>query len=124
MKRNLHDYFAEMARTVPVNENKSFTFTSQSFLGVPDQLEADQLVIRKTHLYYEGSKVDRLQFFAPKATYREFGLLILSVVFRPQPSRVHVVLTNRSSNIKNLIVEYRKHGARIRTPDLAIEICI
>ena len=113
MKCDLHGYFTELASALPVNEKKSFVFTSETFSELPGQLETDQLVIRKTNLIYEGSKVDRLQFFAARPTYRELGLVILSVVFRPRGSRVHLVLANPSSHIKNLIVEYRGNTPRV-----------
>jgi len=113
MKCDLHRCFGELAKALPDDEKRSFTCTAQTFSELPGQLETECLVIRKTHLNYEGAQVDRLQFFAPKSTYRELGLLILSVVFQPRGSQVHVVLANPSSDIKNLIIEYRGNTPRV-----------
>jgi hypothetical protein len=113
MKCDLHYYFGALTKALPNDERQSFTCTSETFAELPNQLETDQLVIRKTHLNYEGGRVDRLQFFASRLTYRELGLLILSVVFHPRGSRVHVMLANSFSHIKNLIIEYRGNTSRV-----------
>jgi hypothetical protein len=113
MTCDLERYFGELAKALPENERESFTYTAQTASELPGQLQTDRLVIRKTQLMYEGAQVDRLQFFAPRSTYRELGLLILSVVFHPRGSRVHVILANTSSDIKNLIIEYRGSTPRV-----------
>jgi hypothetical protein len=113
MTCDLERHFGELAKTLPDNEKESFTCTAETFSELPGQLQTDCLVIRKAYLNYEGAKVDRLQFFARRSTYRELGLLALSVVFHPRGSRVHVVLGNPSSDIKNLIIEYRGSTPRV-----------
>ncbi|HET6840108.1 MAG TPA: hypothetical protein VFK06_00215 [Candidatus Angelobacter sp.] len=110
---DLQRHFAELERTVPNNERQECTFTSASFAELPGILETDKIVIRKGHVNYDDARVDRLQFFASKSTYRELGLLILSVVFRSGGSRVHVTLTEPSSAIRNLVVEYRGNTTRL-----------
>jgi hypothetical protein len=106
MKCDLHQHFAELAGKLPVGERQGFAFCAESFGAVPELLETDQLVITKSHHDYGGSRVDRLNFCADKATYQTLGLLILSVVFHPDGSRIRLVLTNPSSAVKNLVVEY------------------
>ena len=110
---DLQRHFGDLARTLPSNERQEFTFTPPSFAELPSILETDRIVIRKEHVNYDDFRVDRLQFFASKSTYRELGLLILSVVFRVGGSRVHVALTEPSSTIKNLIIEYSGSTRRI-----------
>src|SRR5690349_9957834 len=103
MKCDLHNHFSQSTSRLPNDEKQHLTFTSQNFSELPSLLETDQLVVRKTHHDYGGSRVDRLQFFAPKQTYQELGLLILAVVFRPGGSRVQLRLTNPNSTVKNLM---------------------
>src|SRR5882724_8674573 len=113
MKCDLHNNFGKFASVLPIDEKQGFTFDSQTFPELASLLETDQLVIRKTHVNYDGSRVDRLQFFASKSTYRELGLLILSVVFHPGGSRAHLSLTDPSSAVKNLIIEYSGSTPRV-----------
>lgn len=107
MTCDLEKYFGEAANALPDSERETVTYTARTAAEVPARLETDRLVIKKTQLKYAGAQVDKLQCFAAKSTYRELGLLILSVVFRPRGSRVHVVLANALSEIRNLIIEYK-----------------
>src|SRR5882672_3969873 len=113
MKCDLHSYFGELASSLPLDEKQGFTFSSQSFSELPGRLESDRLVVRKSYANYDGFRVDRLQFFASKSTYQELGLLVLSVVFRPRGSHAHLALTDPSSNVKNVIIEYRGSTPRV-----------
>jgi hypothetical protein len=122
MKCDLHRYFGEMMKSLPVEEKQKLAFSGKNFNDIPQHLETDQLVVMRSHRDYEGgSRVDRLSFFAQKPTYQQLGLLILSVVFRPGGSRVHIELAHASSTMKNLIAEYEgltKRGFTYRTrPD-------
>lgn len=122
MKCDLQRYFGEMACALPIDEKQKATYSAKSFVETPDHLETDQLVLKKWYHDYEGtSRVDSLSFFANKASYQHLGLLILSVVFHPGGKRVHLELTEPTSDIKNLIIEYgglTKRGFAYRTqPD-------
>jgi hypothetical protein len=113
MNCDLHRYFGKLANALPIDEKEGFTFDSQTFSESPSLLQTDQLVIRKTYVNHNGSRVDRLQFFASKSIYRELGLLILSVVFHRGGSRACLSLTSPSSVVKNLIVEYGGSTSRV-----------
>ncbi len=122
MKCELQRYLGELAKTLPTEQKKRFTFSDKDFPQIPDRLETDQLIIAKVNKAYNNSfKVDSLSFFANKASYQHLGLLILSVVFHPGGKRVHLELTEPTSDIKNLIIEYgglTKRGFAYRTrPD-------
>ena len=110
---DLQNCFRELVRQLFSSENRVFTFTAKSFSELPTALKTDQIVLRKGHVNHDSFRAERLQFFASKSTYRELGLLILSVVFHPNGARVHVTLTHPSSNIRNLIVEYPGSTPRI-----------
>lgn len=103
---DLRRHFAELAHALPTDERQQFSFTAQTFPQLLGTLETDQLVIRKGHADYNDYRVDRLEFFAEKATYQQFGLLVLSVVFHPGGSRVRLKLIDPTSTVKNLIIEY------------------
>lgn len=118
MQCDLHSYFSQFASGLPTDEKHRLPLNADSFSVLPSVLETDQIVVRKAQVDYDGARVDRLQFFASRAVYQEFGLLILSVVFLPGGSRVHLKLTNTASMIKNIIVEYAgvtNHGVAYRT---------
>lgn len=122
MKCDLHHFLGPIADSLPTEERQSFRFSASSFGEIPSLLETKQLVITKGHHDYGGaSRVDALSFFAQKDTYRELGLLVLAVVFRPGGTRIRLALTNPASNIQNLVVEYEgltKRGFAYRTkPD-------
>jgi hypothetical protein len=110
---NLEDCFGEFARTLPLSESQGITFSTKSFAEGESLLATEEIVIRKGYADYNGFRADRLQFFASKVAYRELGLLITSVVFRPGGSRVQLALTQPSSNIKNLIIEYSGTTPRV-----------
>src|SRR5262249_23679703 len=107
MKCDLHHFFCDIARSLPLEEKQSSTFSAKNFAEFPDRLETDQLVITKGHHDDEGaSRVDALNFFAQKASYQQLGLLVLAVVFRPGGKRIHLSLTNPASSVRHLIVNY------------------
>lgn len=122
MNCDLQRHFEEFERTCPFDGGKPLLFSSDTFGEPIAQARTENLVVIKRCRTYEGSiRVDRLAFRADKATYRRLGLLILSVVFRGGHARTHLVLTNASSEIRNLIVTYdgttlRRGGQRTR-PD-------
>lgn len=122
MQCDLAKHFREMAAVLQVSETEKYRFSSESFANMPGHLETDRLAITKEHKDYNGTfRVDLLRFFAQKTTYRELALLILSVIFRPGGSHVHVTLTSPASTVKNLVIEYEgftKRGFEYRThPD-------
>lgn len=70
-------------------------------------MATDSLYILKgNHIYNDWFKVDGLDFFARKETYRQLGLLLLSVVFQNQTSEVIVTLSHAHSEVKSLVMEY------------------
>ena len=109
---DLHCYFGELAAKLPLTGQRGLPFSAETFREVPEHLESDQLVVLKRHRDYGGSRADQLVFCADKATYQRLGLLILSVVFRPEVPRAHIALTSPSSDVKNLIVEYAGSTSR------------
>jgi hypothetical protein len=121
MKCDLQTMFAELSKKLPAHGERGFAFSQETFGAIPGRLETDQLVIVKRHHDYEGSRVDMLAFSAEPAFYLNLGLLILAVVFRPETSRATLHLTNSSSEIKSLVIEYRgttPRGSGYRTrPD-------
>lgn len=114
MKCDLERIFGELAAQLPTSfsGNDCNTFTSRD-LPVPlVRLLSDRLYIHKrAHQYHEyySYQVDSLYFFAHKETYQHLGLLMLAVLFHPQPSEVVIELIHPASDIKNLILVY-EHG--------------
>ncbi|MGB8646561.1 MAG: hypothetical protein WCF84_15080, partial [Anaerolineae bacterium] len=109
MDCELEHYFGSLADQVPTVADgyDNFVFSTQTLLIPPSQLITDRMII---HKFKQGkdsvSRVDALWFQAHKRTYRELALLILSVVFQPELSRVQVELIHPASDIKHLIVEF------------------
>lgn len=110
---DLESCFGELVQALSMNGSKGFTFTANNFPELPNMLEADQIVVKRRHVNYDDFRADQLQFFTSKPMYHKLAFLILSVVFRPGGSRVHVALTNPSSDIKSLIIEYTGSTTRI-----------
>jgi hypothetical protein len=68
---------------------------------------SDRIVIRKgSHQYNWDFRADALRIQAHRETYRQFGLLILAVLFHEQPAHVQLDLTHPASDIRHLVVEY------------------
>ncbi len=112
MRCDLHSYFGELATKLPLAGQRGLPFSAETLSELPEHLESDQLVVLKRYHDYEGIRADQLLFCADKATYQRLGLLILSVVFRPEVPRSHLALTSPSSDVKNLIVEYAGSTSR------------
>lgn len=108
MKCGLEDSFGELAAELPTSfDSNHYILSSQNLPVSPPRLASDRLYIQKcTHGYGDSHRVDSLNFFAHKETYQHLGLLIMAVVFHPQPREVIIELTHPASEIKNLVVEY------------------
>jgi len=114
---DLKSIFGELAKQVPTatTGNERFLFSPQN-LPVPDsELQTDQLVIKKHRHFYGISLSDKLEANFPvdnisvqaqKETYKNLGLLILSVLFHPEPQQVHLNLLHPDSEIKHLVVKF------------------
>lgn len=108
-KCDLKRIFGDLAVQLPISSdgNESYTFTPENLPVPPSLIETEKLYIKKyLHVYNDIFQIDKLCFDAQKETYRNLGLLILAVVFHPQPSEVIVKLNHAESDILNLIIEY------------------
>jgi hypothetical protein len=106
---DLESIFSSLAKQLPLNTdgNESFTFSFESLPVPPEEVETENLYIKKSqHTYNESCRYDSLHFNAHKETYRFLGLLILSAVFHPQPSNVLVKLNHPESDITNFLIEF------------------
>lgn len=107
MKTDLEQLYKELAAKVSTEESDKFIFSRKTLAAPPEQLSASALAIVKSqHVYNTSYRVDRLEFFADKITYRCLGLLILSTVFWPVPNKVHLRVENKLSDVKNFMIEY------------------
>ncbi|MEM8529736.1 MAG: hypothetical protein AAGF95_02780 [Chloroflexota bacterium] len=105
----LQDVYIKLAREVPekLDGNEEMAFSRDNLPKPPVELDTDRLVIHKTyHAYNFCFRVDMLKFYAQKEVYRMLGLLTLSVVFHPEPTRVILRLTHPASDIKRIMIEY------------------
>lgn len=108
-KCDLESIFFDLAKKLPINSDgeKSFIFTSEN-LPIPDSLiETTKLYVKKgEHVYAPSFRADSITFYARKETYRYLGLLILSIVFHPEPSEICIKINHTESDVSNLIVEF------------------
>ncbi|MDE2290985.1 MAG: hypothetical protein KGL53_02785 [Elusimicrobia bacterium] len=113
----LRRHFDALARKVPVGKDAGFLFTPRSFPRVPVRLSTDRLVVIKgLHEYHDRTwRVDRLQLYADKKTFRRLALLVLGVVLRAVP-KVTLELSNPGSDVKRLILrsEWARHAREPR----------
>lgn len=105
---DLQTIYADLAARLPVETDGSnnLALTAQNLPPPPIQLTTGELyILRREHCYNDWFKIDLVDFFARKETYRRLGLLILSVIFHRIPA-VSVELQHSYSEIKSLTVEY------------------
>ncbi len=105
----LEQYFGQLADQIPTvaDGNHDFIFSTRTLPVCPPRLVTDRIIIRKLKGDKpSGFRFDLLWFEAHKRTYRELGLLILSVIFQPEPDQVQLELNHPASNIKHLIVRF------------------
>jgi hypothetical protein len=104
---DLERVFGALARQVPDVETESMALSAASLPVPPAEMSSDRLYIaRGRHEYESYYWADALWFYAGRPTYRQLALLILAVVFHPQPVEVHLALTHPASAIRHLIVRY------------------
>lgn len=107
MNCDLDRLFGPLARAIPTSPNESFVFSSETLPVPPAHMVTERLYIQKGgHAYESRFYTDALWFFAHKRTYRELALLILAIVFHPEPIRVQLELTHPASEIKNIFIEF------------------
>jgi hypothetical protein len=113
MQCDLAGHFSTIAATIPqVRDGNHHLFLSAHNLPIPPvELNTDQLLVaRLQHGYNDCYRADALWFQARKQTYTYLGLLILAVLFHPEPTSVHIALHHPASDIKHLLVEYAYPG--------------
>ncbi len=106
---DLQTIYSGLAFQIPTESGgyESITLSSENLPLPPDEMTSGNLYIVKTKTNYNNwFESDLLWFYARKETYRNLGLLILSVVFHRQVSEIEVEITHPHSEIKRLIVEY------------------
>jgi hypothetical protein len=109
MSCDLESMFGGLAAELPTSfeGNEDIILSSQNLPVPPPRLVSDRLYIEKRARSYEYTyQVDRLNFYAHKPTYTHLGLLLLAVVFHPEPPEVIIELTHPASEVKSLIFEY------------------
>lgn len=109
MRCDLEDLFRGVAEDVPssIDLGEEFIFSASTLPVPPTRLRTGALVVhRGKHQYGDYYLTDVLHFQAEKCTYECLGLLILAVLFHPDPKQVTVELAHPSSEIRRLIVEY------------------
>ncbi len=84
-----------------------FLLNAEVVAQPPAVLTSDAIHVHRGVHDWMGYKVDRFQFCFDKPACRALGLLILGVVFHPEPEEVEVHLTDPASDMKILRVEYR-----------------
>ena len=106
MNCDLERLFGTLARAIPTSLNESFVFSSETLPAPPAHMVTERLYIQKGgHAYESRFYADALWFFAHKRTYRELALLILAIVFHPEPIKVQLELTHPASEIKLLVIQ-------------------
>ena len=109
-KCDLETTYSDLASQLPsqTDGNESITLSSQNLPLPSSEMASNNLYILKVdHVYNDWFKADMLWSFARKETYRQLGLMILSVIFH-QRLEVKVRLNHPHSEIKTLIVEYAR----------------
>ena len=78
---DLQTIYADLAARLPVETDGSnnLALTAQNLPPPPIQLTTGELyILRREHCYNDWFKIDLVDFFARKETYRRLGLLILA----------------------------------------------
>jgi len=109
MARDLETTFGLLAERVPTGPvgDIDFVLSAGDLPAPPASLDTDRLIVhRRWHGYNADYRADSLWFQASRETYRQLGLLILSVLFHEQPAQVRLAVCHNRSDIRQLIVEY------------------
>jgi len=111
MTCDLDRTFAALAARLPESENAEFTFSADTVPPLPASMRTDRLVIEKTyHAYDSFFRRDALHLHASKSTYRQFAVLIASVLFSRDMGQVVLLLDHPASAIRRIVVRTSAHG--------------
>lgn len=107
---DLERLFGSPAGLLPTNldPEDAFTFTRERLPAPPEILETDRLLIRRSISVYGGCHREDLIYmvFADRATARRLGVLVLAVLFHPDPATVEIRLISEHSDVKQLRIRY------------------
>lgn len=109
MSCDLDRLYGDLVRIVltTATESEPYVLKAQNLPQPPAWMETDHLYIAKgIHEYEDYFRADMLWWFASKETYGQLALLILAVLFHPDPPEVNLQLTHPASEIKRLVVRY------------------
>ncbi|HEY6968020.1 MAG TPA: hypothetical protein VJA94_02360 [Candidatus Angelobacter sp.] len=113
MNCDLERVFGELAARLPENEGSPvFELRETNVPVAPAELTTDRVCIRRCYLQrLPGCRGDHLDIIAPPSTFRQLGLLLLSVLFHEETDRSVIHLLPADSQVKHIVTEY-KHGLR------------
>ena len=110
MTCDLGRLFGRSAGLLPstLDPEDAFTFTRECLPAPPEILETDRLLTRRGIAVYNGCHREDLLYmvFADRATARRLGVLVLAVLFHPDPATVEIRLTSEHSDVKQSRVRY------------------
>jgi hypothetical protein len=102
---DLDDLFVDLALRVQEADDSSFSFSEKTVPRLPTSMGTDRLVIEKMYHQYDSFyRRDAIHFHATKATYRNLGLLVASVLFAPNEREVTLSLAHPASAIRRIVV--------------------
>jgi len=108
---DLERLFGEAADALPDHvidgNTKSIIFTAENLPRCPDSMTCDAVWMRLVGLsFYNNFPIDSVDLCSDKRHSTTLGLLLLSVVFHPEPATVDIELTHPASWIRHLRVRY------------------
>ena len=110
-RNDLERIFGPLADTMPDlvidGDPKSFVLSADNLPETPASICCDQIWMRSAGLhFYNNVPVDGVDLCIDKRSSRILGLLLLSVVFHPEPVKVDIELTHPASWISHLRVRH------------------
>lgn len=109
MTCDLARYFGDLARRIPTEPdgNSEFVFSRESVPPPMPELVTDRIVIKKTPRDYNSHyRVDFMQVFADKVTYRRLACWLLAKLFHPEPAQSTVRLVHPSTEIRTIVARF------------------
>ena len=110
--------FGDLANRVPTDpvEYVDFVFSRENVPPPEPELATDRIVVKKTPRDYNSHyRVDFLQVFADRITYRRLACWILANLFHPEPVQSTLRLVHPASEIRTVIARF-EHPALADPP--------
>lgn len=113
---DLANFVADALARLPTEENQNLTLTAETIGAPPPELETERLLLKGSFpgrvIHPSNTRLDLVDFFADRPTYRALGLLIFATIFHQTRVQLHLDCSEGTHlngvSITDLVIDSRR----------------